>query len=137
MQPFNFQFILPTILFLTQPEKSLGQDLTVEYADIKLFAPNAFQRPYYDGQDTIYLFYSVFTSQIEIFSISTETITRTSLGSMPGVGYGGNIQTDNAGNIFYFGGGSGYDILKFYPTANQSEIVATLLINLYASTSVK
>ena len=137
---FTTCFVFISVFLLTQPQETVGQLLTAEYADIKLLAPNFCPRPYYDGADTIYLLGGCDTvtwTRIEVFSISNETIARKSIGSLPWNGVFGTVQADNFGNIFYFGGNSRRDVYKFDPVANQSSLVATLPVDVYGSTSVQ
>jgi hypothetical protein len=116
----------------------VGQVLTAEHVDLKLTDSNRCPRVYYDGENTIYLYGCWYENEIDIFSISTGTITRKTKGALPGSAIEGTVQADNFGNIFYFGGGSYYrDVYKFDPRRNQSSVVATLPFRVYGSTSVK
>lgn len=127
------------VLLYSQLRLSHGQQLSAEYLDVKLPFPSICQAPYYDGQDKIYLFGSCMLpqNQILVFSISSETI-QTLDTLLPGRALLGSVQSDNFGNLFFFGGGpNSNQVFKFDSSSNSSSHVATLPYDVAYHTSFK
>jgi N-acetylneuraminic acid mutarotase len=94
----------------------------------------------YDGNDSIYImggFYGSYLDDILVFSISSQNITR--IGSLPSKSFGGMMEWDNFGNIFYFGGGfyDGKQVYKFDPVTRISSEMAQLPYDVRWGASIK
>ncbi|OXA57738.1 hypothetical protein Fcan01_06682 [Folsomia candida] len=134
-----------TLLLLSILKPSSGQGLpilTPEYLAIKLPSPNSCLTPFYDGNDSIYLFGGCEENnrnQILVYSIISEVIRF--VGTLPTSGMNGHVQGDRAGNMYYIGGlNNGEEwtqVVKFSPATNTTSVVVTLPFSVQDSTSVK
>lgn len=111
--------------------------LLAEYLDTKLPQPYGCISPFYDGNDTVFLFGCyILNSQILKFSISSQTLQE--VGRLRGITLKGTLQSDGIGNIFYLGGGGdSRDVYKFEPETNTIETVARLPVSVQDSVSIK
>jgi len=132
MDPKSY-FVVILVFFGITATFANNDNLKVEYVKAKLPAPMADSTPFYDGNDSIYLFggrsasHSQTVYKILRYSISADSVEE--VGRLPSACSRGSVQALGT-DIYFFGGysaGEGYtDVVKFDTSTGSATSVAML-----------
>lgn len=115
---------LLTMIYISQINFSTAQLLQAEYFDVRFSDYAGCKLPYYNGNDSIYLFDGCLApgqNKIHLFTISSETIEF--VAPMTGLAVMVNILGDDFGNMYYF---NEQEVFTFDPVEKISTSVTRL-----------